>query len=94
MKYLVLLAFLVAMPLLPGILNRLSQKSQRESERAAKIEEALKILEVPATASDEEIRAAHKRLIQKNHPDSGGSEFLASKINEARDILLGTLKKN
>lgn len=51
-------------------------------------EEARDILGVDANASKEDIRAAHKRMIQKNHPDQGGTKYLASKINEARDILL------
>lgn len=52
------------------------------------VEEAREILDVTANASSQDINAAHRRMIQKNHPDQGGSEYLASKINEARDVLL------
>tara|TARA_B110000503_G_scaffold107992_1_gene161367 strand:+ start:2036 stop:2497 length:462 start_codon:yes stop_codon:yes gene_type:complete len=50
--------------------------------------QARQILEVNDEASHEEIIAAHKRLIAKNHPDKGGSTYLASQINQAKDVLL------
>lgn len=51
--------------------------------------EALAILGLAEGATDEEIRAAHRRLIQRVHPDVGGSADLAARINRAKDILLG-----
>ena len=47
------------------------------------------ILGLEEGASKEQIIAAHGRLIQRLHPDRGGSTFLAAKINQARDVLLG-----
>lgn len=51
-------------------------------------QEAYQILGLEPGASTEEIHQAWRRLIKGVHPDSGGSAFLAAKINTARDILL------
>jgi len=50
---------------------------------------ALDILGLPAGASRDEVVQAHRRLMQKLHPDRGGSDYLAQKLNAARDFLLG-----
>lgn len=50
--------------------------------------QARQVLEVGDDASHEDIISAHKRLMAKNHPDKGGSTYIASQINQAKDVLL------
>ncbi len=51
--------------------------------------EAFDVLGLQPDAPEEAVRAAHRRLMRSAHPDHGGSDWLASRINQARDVLLG-----
>lgn len=74
--------------LLPYVQKARAQQSPKPSSSAMTRDEARLILGLGPQATPEEIREAHRRLIQKNHPDSGGSDYLAAQINQARDVLL------
>lgn len=51
--------------------------------------QAHEILGLAPGASADEIREAHRRLMRANHPDAGGSTWIAARLNQARDVLLG-----
>jgi len=56
--------------------------------------EAAMILGLRESAAEEKVKDAHRRIMIANHPDSGGSSYVAAKVNEAKDLLLGKKKSS
>ena len=67
------------------------EQSVQIEEPAMNKELALEILGLSGTVGKEDVTAAHRKLMQKMHPDRGGTEYLAKKINAAKDYLMEQL---
>ncbi len=66
---------------------------RRRQAAAMQPSDARALLGLPEGASLAEIRDAHRRLITKVHPDTGGSQELATRVNQARDTLVAELNR-
>jgi hypothetical protein len=79
-----------AIRLAPALRHRAGQEGSSPPTSGGRMsrQEAYEILGLAPGASREEVVAAHRRLMQKMHPDRGGSDYLAGKINQARETLL------
>ncbi|KAK1932852.1 hypothetical protein X943_001106 [Babesia divergens] len=72
-----------------GIMGgRITKMGLQGFEPKMTLSEACNILNVSATSSKDKIRENYKQLMMRNHPDNGGSTYIASKVNEAKDYLL------
>ena len=79
---------LLGLPLMAGAIAWGLHRRRQARRTAMAPDDARRLLGVAPDASLEEIRAAHRRLIAKVHPDTGGSAELANRVNVARDTLV------
>ena len=71
-----------------GNANQQQGNQQATTQSAMSQKQAYEILGLEPDASKEEITKAHKRMMQKVHPDRGGSDYLAAQLNQAKETLL------
>ena len=76
------------LPIIKRFTSSYKNNNQRKNSNNMSRKEAAAILGVSENPSKQEIIFAHKREMQKHHPDKGGSKDIAAKINAAKDRLL------
>jgi hypothetical protein len=80
------------MPFLKRRKNEQQAPTHNMSSNSMDQEKALKVFGFDSLPDEEKIVLRHRELMQKNHPDRGGSDFLAAQINQAKDVLLAEKK--
>jgi len=87
--------------LLPGLFGKSGSSGNRAQDKqshqpaatrsALTKDQARAMLEVAADAKREDVIQAHRKLMAKNHPDRGGSNYIAAQLNEAKELLLADI---
>ncbi|MGI4851300.1 MAG: DnaJ domain-containing protein [Janthinobacterium lividum] len=94
----VIVGLAALMALLPSLRNFFKNQIGKKRPTIADplssmtVPQACDILEVSSDATAQEIKASHHRLIQKIHPDQGGSDYLAAQVNQAKEVLMAHRK--
>ena len=92
-----LLPMIRYIPLLRRLYRKRKQGQDGQQQTGAKagaslsLEEAYQVLGLEQGASRDEVIEAHRKLMQKLHPDRGGNDYLAASLNQAKDLLLDHL---
>jgi hypothetical protein len=58
------------------------------------VNKAKEIFGFKTVENPEQVTKRHRELMQKNHPDRGGSDYLAAQINEAKECLMNHFKNS
>ncbi len=83
--------FIALLPFVVGYLRNRKAPDETPHNTSSNVmteKEALDVLGLSADSTPDDIQHAYKKLMQKVHPDSEGSDWMAAKLNQARDILL------
>lgn len=70
----------------PGASSEQRQSASKRPQRMSR-REALEVLGLPEGASKDDVHREYRRLMKRLHPDVGGSSYIATKLNEAREVL-------
>lgn len=88
-RYLPYISRLFAQKGQPGGQQHSQNQPPPRGKKTMSAEEAMEVLALKPGYSKDDVIQAHRRMMQKVHPDRGGSDYLAAQINAAKDTLLG-----
>jgi DnaJ family protein C protein 19 len=80
--------FLRALPFFKNKAADATKKKTSTSSNEMDVEQALQVFGFDVLPTEDKVVQRHRELIQKNHPDRGGSDYLAAQINQAKEVLV------